>query len=254
MNKNTSPVPSPSAGPPASPASPGSGESAGRGPGRPAGRRRAALFLVVAVLGVLVAVGIWTESRHRYQPLRVTGGSMRPTYAPGDSVLVRKHSAAGPHSGDVVLVKTPEWGTPGPYLQRVIGVGGDHVVLPVGGPLTVNGRTVKEPYVLGGVANGRTAVDVTVPPGHLFLLGDHRADSADARAHLDRSGGALPDADVVGRVLPDNHAAVPYFATSVAAALVAAVAAALSLSALRTTRPGRRPAPMVTWGRPPRQR
>ena len=215
-------------------------------PGRRPRSRRLTVCLVVAALGAMVAAGTWAGSRHFYQPMRVTGTSMEPTYAPGASVRVRKESGARPHRGDVVTVTEPEWGMAGPYLKRVIGVGGDHVVLPRFGPLTVNGRKVTEPYVLGGVVNGITDVDVTVPAGRLFLLGDHRVDSIDARMHLDQSHGTLPDSDIVGRVLPDNRAVVPYFTVSVVAALVAMVAAAMALGTWRATRRRTRPTRTTT--------
>jgi signal peptidase I len=235
-------------------------EDSAEGPSAPQGgasgrrprSRRLVILLAVAVLGVIVAAGTWSGSRHSYQAMRITGGAMEPTYKPGDSVLVRKQSGASPHRGEVVMVATSQWGLSGDYLKRVIGVAGDHVVLPVAGPLTVNGKAVTEPYVLDGVANGVKDVDITVPAGRLFLLGDHRVDSIDGRMHLDESDGTLPSSEVVGRAMPDNHAVLPYFAVSAVAALVAAVAAAMAVSTWRKNRrrDPRRSA-TIRWSQPP---
>ena len=44
--------------------------------------------------------------------------------------------------------------------------------------------------------------NVTVPDGKLWVMGDHRSESADSRAHLgDPGGGMVPESKVVGRVM-----------------------------------------------------
>ena len=51
-----------------------------------------------------------------------------------------------------------------------------------------------------GLTAGDNFVETTVPPGHVFLLGDNRDNSADSRFPDETFGlGFVPTADVVGR-------------------------------------------------------
>ncbi|WP_250285141.1 MULTISPECIES: signal peptidase I [unclassified Frankia] len=83
------------------------------------------------------------------------------------------------------------------FIKRVIGVGGDTVACcDAQGRVTVNGKPLDEPYVyenspLGG---GREFEPVKVPPGELWVMGDHRGESSDSRVN-----GTIPQSKVVGR-------------------------------------------------------
>ncbi len=87
-------------------------------------------------------------------------------------------------------------------IKRVIGIGGDHVVCcDAQGRITVNGVALDEQgYLFPGDVPSEDTFDVTVPPGSLWLLGDHRSRSADARRHQDdERGGMVPADGVIGR-------------------------------------------------------
>lgn len=191
-------------------------------------RRFAGWVLRVAVAVVLVAL----VRALVVQKLYVPTGSMEPTVQPADRVLVDKwHGASGLQRGDIVVFDgTVAWGGPSTathedtglvgsvltparkalgidfgekdYLKRVIGMPGDHVVCCTSaGHLTINGTQVTEPYLPAGARASEVTFDVTVPAGKVWLLGDNRTESADARAHLgDPGGGLVPLDDIIGRV------------------------------------------------------
>jgi signal peptidase I len=88
-------------------------------------------------------------------------------------------------------------------VKRVVGVAGDRVVCCTEGKkLSINGVEVTEPYIYGGDAPSDMKFDVTVPEGKLWVLGDHRAASADSRYHQeDINSGFVPLKSVSGRVV-----------------------------------------------------
>ncbi len=85
-------------------------------------------------------------------------------------------------------------------IKRVIGVPGDRVkCCDSAGRITVNGVPLDEPYVFPGNTPSDSTFDVTVPEGRLWMMGDHRAVSADSRLHLGEASGTIPMDNVIGR-------------------------------------------------------
>lgn len=118
------------------------------------------------------------------------------------------------------------------YIKRVIGVPGDRVmccdtagrvvVTPQGGtpaplnePYVYENDTTDTRYFCAAGTGQRScppgAPGVLVPKGRLWVMGDHRGNSADSRYHLsDAHHGTVPENKVVGRaftvVYPFGHA------------------------------------------------
>lgn len=172
-----------------------------------AGRGLGVAALVVGLLGTVLGVGSFAYGKDAYGGSVVSSESMTPTYEPGDRFFWERVDGSEVRRGDVVVFSAPERYGPGVVvLERVIGVGGDHVACctTVGSrqQVTVNGKPLDEPYVSQGDADGaHQTYDVKVPRGRLFLLGDHRAAARDSRAFLSEQGGTLPVGAVRGRVM-----------------------------------------------------
>lgn len=163
----------------------------------PGGRVTLTLFACLVFLLLL--------STFVVQPFQIPSGSMEEGLRIGDRVLVNKLTyrfGAGPVRGDVIVFDGSGYFGDGDYIKRVVGVGGDHVVCcDKRGRIEVNGRAVDESsFLYPGDSPSSVPFDVVVPPGTLFVLGDHRSDSSDSRDHLGSPGGGMvPVGCVIGR-------------------------------------------------------
>ncbi len=84
----------------------------------------------------------------------------------------------------------------------MIGLPGDTVACAsASSPLTVNGAPLSESsYLYPGNSPCDGTFSHTVPPGRLWVEGDHRAISYDSRGHTgDPGGGTIPESAVIGR-------------------------------------------------------
>lgn len=186
---------------------------------------------LMLAFGLLVVVVL-----HSYvaQPFVIPSGSMEHTLEIGDRVLVNKLAYTfgdRPQRGDVVVfdgtgIFTDEGkgrssnpfgkafegvgsmfgfgdSDETDFVKRVIGVGGDHVICcDAQGRVTVNGVPLDETdYLYPGDVPSAMPFNVIVPKGELWVMGDHRANSADSREHIAAPGGGFVPVDrVVGRV------------------------------------------------------
>lgn len=90
------------------------------------------------------------------------------------------------------------------YIKRVIGIAGDHIIINENGSVTRNGVLVDEPYLKDGITSRNGAyINIIVPEGTIFAMGDNRLQSLDSR-----SFGCIPisqvDGYVISRIWPLN--------------------------------------------------
>ena len=149
--------------------------------------------LVVAAVAVLIAV--------LFLPvLQVTGTSMEPTFHPGEILITYK--TAKFDTGEVCAF----YYNNKLIIKRIIAFGGDTVEISEDGIVSVNGKTLNEPYVQTP-ALGLCDLEFPfeVPLGQIFVLGDNRETSVDSRS---ADFGCIGTEEVLGkvflRVMPVN--------------------------------------------------
>jgi signal peptidase I len=221
-------------------------------------RRRSAVKEIPVLITVALLIALVLKT-FLVQAFVIPSGSMEQTIRIEDRVLVDKLTpwfGSKPERGDVVVFKDPGgWLPPEEkpaqddpvvikqakqllifigllpsdderdLIKRVVAVGGDRVVCcDKDRRVTVNGVALNEPYLHPDDVPSSMRFDVKVPDGRLFVMGDHRSNSADSRFHLDEEGsGTVAEDRVVGRAVviawpldhwrqldePETYASVP---------------------------------------------
>jgi signal peptidase I len=200
--------------------------------------RRGALTVLresVIVIGMALLLSLIVKT-WLMQAFYIPSESMEDTLLKGDRVVVSKltPSPIDLKRGDVIVFEDPGHWLPetvpisrnplasavhstftfvgllpsdeGNHLiKRVIGLPGDHVACcDRNKKLIVNGVPLTEPYIFPGDAPSLQSFDIVVPAGRVWVMGDHRSNSADSRPHDENSGGvkgSVPENLIVGRAL-----------------------------------------------------
>jgi len=173
-----------------------------------------ALLLIAGNLFLFMLFG--TMRAHLVQTFVIPTAAMQPGILPGDYVFAdKRYNCPGCKSqvaiGDIGIFVYPNDRSLY-YIKRVIGLPGDRVTV-TGHHVAVNGKdlthteTTSDNAVITTEESGtrswrvrwnKTAaspdVDVTVPAGQIFLLGDNRDLSTDSRQF-----GTVPLSDLVGK-------------------------------------------------------
>jgi signal peptidase I len=125
---------------------------------------------------------------------------MEPTLETGEYFLADATYYRGrpPSRGEVVVYRHPM--QPDFHsIKRIVGLEGDRIAIKRGHAI-VNGMALEEPYLDEAAALGPLSdmPEVQVAAGHVFVLGDNRAQSVDSRDSV--AHGLVPLGNLVGRV------------------------------------------------------
>lgn len=189
------------------------------------------IYLLVFLLCDLLALPVLTlyVRQHQVEPLRIPSSSMEPSVLHGDMIWADKRyncpgCKQGVHRGDIAVFAYPNDRSI-LYIKRVIGLPGDHIQFR-NRQVWVNGQALQQspPNDQGAVTEGFgdhrwqvqwaetklevtklpplnrvetapvTELNITVPDGQVFVLGDNRLASTDSR-----SFGTVPMQDILGR-------------------------------------------------------
>lgn len=189
------------------------------------------VYFLVFLLCDLLALPLLTQyvRQHQVEPLRIPSSSMEPSVLHGDMIWADKRyncpgCKQGVHRGDIAVFAYPNDRSI-LYIKRVVGLPGDHIQLK-NRQVWVNGQALQQspPNDQGTVTEGFgerrwlvqwaeaqaevaklpplnrvetapvTELNITVPDGQVFVLGDNRLASTDSR-----SFGTVPMQDILGR-------------------------------------------------------
>jgi signal peptidase I len=200
----------------------------------------ACIFAALSVAKIAFAEPYYVPSGSMEPTLLIGDELLATKYTYGYSVAslppmivlppTRRILASLPERGDVVVFRAPADRSQ-VWVKRVIGLPGDRIALR-SGKLRINGTEVAlRPDGIGQlqIESGASIpaqrytetlpgdrqhtilklshdgplddmAEVTVPPGHLLVMGDNRDNSADSRVPVDQGGvGMLPADDLIGR-------------------------------------------------------
>ncbi|SBV99580.1 Signal peptidase I [uncultured delta proteobacterium] len=149
-------------------------------------------ILIVALILAMIIRAFFVQA------FKIPSGSMMETLQEGDYLLVTRFNydikvpftdisifgTGDPQHGDIIVFRYPKDPSVN-YIKRVIGLPGDTIEIK-NKQVFRNGKPIKEPYTRfskpwSNIPGADTMGRVTVPPDHLFCMGDNRDDSADSR-------------------------------------------------------------------------
>ena len=141
---------------------------------------------------IIIAVAVFALLRLTVQSYTVIMSSMEPNFQDGECIMVDKTSyrSSGPQRGDVIIFDPP-FGSPHPFIKRVIGLPGETVEIR-DEKVFIDGIPLEEEYVMA--PPNYTMPSTEVPENEYLVLGDNRNSSNDSH-----NGWTVPLDNIIGK-------------------------------------------------------
>jgi signal peptidase I len=162
------------------------------------------ILIILVAVGLAFGIQAWVV-----KPYRIPSGSMEPTLAVGQRVLVNRIGMhfGKPHVGEIAVFHPPQGAqqeacgqntrvAPGGaacsqpvpqeasvnFIKRIVAGPGDTIKV-VEGHVIRNGKREADSYIrpCPGVSECNFPVPIRIPAGHWFMMGDNRGESDDSR-------------------------------------------------------------------------
>ena len=147
------------------------------------------------VISVVILAFVFT---FLFRIVGVSGKSMQHTLEDQDRIVISTLFYT-PKYGDIVVVNQPnEFHKP--LVKRIIATENQTIDIDFEtATVTVDGKVLDEPYLSTPTTDSEgLSFPLTVPEGHVFIMGDNRQDSTDSRSNL---VGMIDTQYILGRAL-----------------------------------------------------
>jgi signal peptidase I len=190
------------------------------------GIRRGSIVELIVIIAVALGLALGIQA-FIIKPYRIPSGSMEPTLAIGQRVLVDRIGThfTSPHVGEITVFHPPQsaqQGVCGPlphdvnfaqgsacsesvpkpddsvnFIKRIVAGPGDTISV-VEGHVIRNGVREKDSYIrsCGSSPACNLRTPIKIPPGHWFMMGDNRGESDDSRYW-----GPVPTGWIIGEAI-----------------------------------------------------